>query len=115
MTSPADEIKAAAAKIRDLAKAATPGPWWPESPWLSDVVTSPLLGRVADCSIGTGYRAQSLDDAKHIAMWNPSVALLVADLLDSVSKAIDGLVLPEASFRQEIAIARAINGTGEAK
>lgn len=58
-----------------LARAATPGPWSPEKPFLSDVVTSALLGRVADCAVGTEYRAQSLEDARHIAYHDPAFAL----------------------------------------
>jgi hypothetical protein len=57
------------------ASAATPGPWHPEEPYLADVVTSDLLGRVADCSVGTGYRPQSLPDAAHIALHGPDRTL----------------------------------------
>jgi hypothetical protein len=59
----------------ELARAATPGPWSPDSPWLSDVVNSALLGPVADCSIGTGFRPQSLEDARHIAANSPDVVI----------------------------------------
>lgn len=58
-----------------LARAATPGPWSPDAPFLSDVVTSALLGPVADCAIGTDYRAQSLEDACHIARHDPARVL----------------------------------------
>jgi hypothetical protein len=57
-----------------LAHEATPGPWAPEQPLLTDVVSS-LLGPVADCAVRTGYRAQSLEDARHIARHNPTRVL----------------------------------------
>lgn len=67
-------IGARLAEWQALAQAATPGPWEPEHPFLSDFVTSALLGRVADCSVGTGYRPQSLPDARHIAAHDPASA-----------------------------------------
>lgn len=59
----------------ETARAATPGPWAPDAPWLSDVVNSALLGPVADCSIGTVFRPQSLEDAKHIAANDPAAII----------------------------------------
>jgi hypothetical protein len=70
----ADQLRRAAAKLRETAKAATPGPWHPAQPMLADMVTSPLLGHIADCSVGTGYRHQSLEDARWISLVNPSIA-----------------------------------------
>lgn len=58
-----------------FARDATPGPWSPERPMLTDVVTSALLGRVADCSVGRDYRPQSLEDARHIARHDPARVL----------------------------------------
>ncbi|MFI5880823.1 DUF6221 family protein [Streptomyces sp. NPDC051554] len=57
------------------AEAATPGPWAPEGALGADVVTSALLGRVADCSVGTDYRPQSIPDAAHIARHDPAAVL----------------------------------------
>jgi hypothetical protein len=55
-----------------VAKAATPGPWATDDPWLSDVVGSLVdRRRVADCSVGMGYRDGSLGDAAHIACHDP--------------------------------------------
>lgn len=68
-------LHAAHAAAEKAAEAATPGPWAPEDPLLSDVVTSALLGRVADCSVGTGYRPQSIPDAAHIAANDPATVL----------------------------------------
>jgi hypothetical protein len=58
---------------------ATPGPWAPDKPWLADVVVSGLLGPVADCAVGTGYRAQSLEDARHIARHDPNEVIADCD------------------------------------
>jgi hypothetical protein len=78
MSEPADlhsRLVAEVLRRLEVARAATPGPWSPDKPWLSDVVNSALLGPVADCSIGTGYRAQSLEDARHIALQDPGDAI----------------------------------------
>ncbi|MFF4848810.1 DUF6221 family protein [Streptomyces sp. NPDC001194] len=61
------------------ARAATPGPWVSDEPWLADWVKSGILGHVADCSIGAGYRAQSIPDAAHIARYDPARALAEID------------------------------------
>lgn len=100
--SETDEI---AAWLRSQAEAdieaagkATPGPWAPEEPLLTDVVTSALLGRVADCSVGTGYRAQSLPDARHIARHDPLTEKARAESVLAVIddyEAADGFDLEE--------------------
>lgn len=75
MTGPLEFVEAAHKQAEEIARAATPGPWAPEDPWLSDVVTSALLGRVADCSLGTGYRAQAIQDARRITLHDPAAVL----------------------------------------
>jgi len=70
-----ERLTAAVEARLEVARAATPGPWAPDHPWLSDVVNSALLGAVADCSVGTGYRAQSLEDARHIAAHDPATVI----------------------------------------
>lgn len=84
--APAARLRAAAGVVRELSTAATPGPWTPESPLLSDIVTSALLGRVADCSVGTEYRPQSIPDAAWIALMHPGVGEPLAKWLEYVAE-----------------------------
>jgi len=58
------------------ANAATPGPWKTDDPLMSDFVGSqPGKHYVADCSVGTGYRSGSIQDADHIARHDPARVL----------------------------------------
>jgi uncharacterized membrane protein len=74
MTS-ADQLRAAAGKIRETAKATTQGE---EEPW--------FVVRPGACvTVWDGFVAAYEEDAPHIALWSPPVALAVADLLDDVA------------------------------
>lgn len=103
------DLRAAAARIRDVAANAMPGPWAPEDPMLSDVVCGDR-GFVADCSVGEGYRRGSLDDARHIAAWSPDRALAVADLLDAIGSEKPQDVT-SAVYARASALADLIGGT----
>lgn len=105
MTTPADELRQAAATIREVAAKASPGPWWNDD---HEIYTVDRDWVAESCDVDNPELATG--NGAHIAMWHPGMTILVADFLDAVGKSIDGLDLPEASFRQEIAIARAING-----
>lgn len=92
----ADFIRARLDEDEAVAKAATPGPWEPERPWLSDVVTSKLLGRIADFSSARvlnrdegGYRPQSIPDARHVAHWDPARVLAETAAKRGILDAID--------------------------
>jgi hypothetical protein len=82
--SPADQLRQAAALMRERAQAATPGPWsaaadglvWPEGPG------DPVSG------------STQIEDAEHIAGADPTTMLAVADLLNfsaATSNILDAL------------------------
>lgn len=110
--TPAAELRAAAAKIRERAGRACGRPWRNR-----DGLIEGNGARVATAAIAEGH-----DSADHIALWHPGVAELVADWLDAVAQAVDGmdcsaddgLVVSPFGTGRAVAIARAINGEPEA-
>lgn len=79
----AETLRRAAAKIRETAQAATPGPWW-ANPIASEAEVDVYAGTGTseDIAVADGaYRA----DAEHIATWSPDVAELVAETLELAS------------------------------
>lgn len=78
-------LRAAAARMRELAEGATPGPWastrchHQESGYEHSVISADPFGQFAD----TGESMVPEEDARHIAAWHPTVALAVADFLDA--------------------------------
>ena len=97
----ADRLRKVAAEMRELAEAATPGPWFAIP---NDETFNPSVGTVPAtypsrletemwvAEAGPG-RA---DDAIHIAAWSPLVALEAAELLDELS----GLAGAIADYRE---------------
>lgn len=94
--TPAEELRAAAARIRERAERATPGPWsvfddesgmfWVHSGAVDAGGHGPVTmdlqeGGVAVESDSEAGRA----DAEHIAAWCPPPALAVAALLEAVA------------------------------
>jgi len=111
--SDTDLLREAAARVRETATAAAPGPWHMDEGqriYAEDgaYVTSPWTNDERD------------DDLDHIALWHPGVALAVADLLDSeATHHVD-----DPSFERDtdplcdtwphaVRIARALVGEGE--
>ena len=113
MTTPAEELRAAAVKLRELATAATSGPW------------------AADASIPYGHRVGSSDeadwvawtgehgedgseaDAAYIASMHPGVGLMLADWLDCEARTWDNPDDGEPVTERDehaLAVARAIGG-----
>ena len=85
----AETLRRAAAKMRERAEAATPGPW-SIVPGASNVWRFPDEGTPTLVVNGVGgnvparsRREARMTDAEHIASWHPAVALAVADWLDS--------------------------------
>lgn len=100
--SPAQELRAAASKIRTVSTNAThSGPWKYES---FHVHTE--SGLIAD--------AYERGDGAHIALWNPGVAELVADWLVSAAAIAEQGKDPSCVHRPipsaALRVARAING-----
>ena len=106
------ELRNAAAKISALAMKATPGPWAADHPDYPETI----YGNDGNTSVISGGRwggeanvFDNNDDAYHIALWNPAIAVLVADWL------IGTAAIAEAGFRpvsqQALDLARTINAT----
>jgi hypothetical protein len=102
--SDTDLLRRAAARIREVAGQATPGPWCPEHVaecvneedgfgWTDHVAVNPDIGAFA-----------SAENAGHIAMWSPEVAMAVADWIDAEAD-IRPYTLPSS-----LALARLILG-----
>jgi len=114
--SAAVELRTAADKLRELAEGATPGPWR----WKPAIPGK--LGPLHDASLTwpSGYFTSGYDiwirDAVYIAAMNPLVGLALADLLDSLAddaeQSIDDRAAYGAPPRDELVLARLINGGG---
>lgn len=113
----AELLREAAAKMRERAEAATPGPWeiWEgrrdlsiESTVAEDSNGNPLP--IARTFPWEGARP----DAEHIASWHPPVALAVADWMDWMAgRAASGNSIPAMrgqGLEQALAVARAYLG-----
>ena len=102
--TPAEELRAAAARLREKAKVATAGPWKSYS------------GRV-DSSRGTVAVAfDGYYDSEWIATMHPDVAEPLAVLLEEAAEFVAQLAehyprLPVQPHARTLAIARVINGT----
>ena len=77
-------LRQAAAKMRELAHAATPGPWHHNGHVVDMGI--PPTAPYAVCHSDARPNG-SPDTAEHIAAWHPGVALAVADLLDKAAAA----------------------------
>lgn len=101
--SPAVLLREAASKMRELAEAATPGPWRALCDGYGDTSGGTaeherrdlLWVRHGDTNVGDvvstygNWNARSEADVLHIAAWHPAVALAVADWLDEVVALIE--------------------------
>lgn len=87
--TPAEELKAAAEKIRHVAVFAAKGPWVVEL--LGEGTTHPgypqRITNAGATVIAETFTAPEIwaVEAEHIAFWDPATALLVADLLDGMA------------------------------
>lgn len=89
----AETLRRAAARIRETAQAATPGPWEARSTgrrggdhWY--VVDDGQAVAHIHASDGEDEE-QRQPDAEHIALWHPGTAALVADLLDQEADEVE--------------------------
>lgn len=142
-TTASSELKAAAAKIRATAGAADHGPWEvgprhgghdtavfikqtgdPGIDWVGST-RHYLEGATKVFASQVANKTRFRENANHVALWHPGVALLVADVLDKLAddsernaRAWVGLVTTDANGlltapsweAQALALARAING-----
>lgn len=93
----ADDLRAVAAEIRELANAATPGPWgvshWREGGKTTHHTLEKTESRTVNGVERRGFLVRQVAmtyadkrghaDFTHIAAWHPAVALAVADWLDA--------------------------------
>lgn len=114
--TPADEIKAAAEKLRALAAAATPGPWhsmrWHSSDCPTGcedpscfmlIVTSARTGIVGDADadrdstfhVERSVHERGEDDAAWIAAMHPGVGAALAELLDNYGAHLTAMTHPD--------------------
>jgi hypothetical protein len=107
------ELRAAADKIRARAEVATPGPWKADHREYPEIVYGGerLATNVISGSRWNGEASifENNDDAYHIALWHPGIALLVAAWLDQVAD------VHQEGFREAsgpaLTLAQAINAT----
>jgi hypothetical protein len=120
--TPAEELRTAAATLREHATDATKGPWWSED-------TSPAQwGDNPDAKVACADGTLAVlcpewngpFNAAWIALMDPTVGIALADWLDAVAAemtAVDGTEYAYEEYPSWIAalaVARAINGTPDA-
>jgi hypothetical protein len=98
--NPSECLRKAAEHIREVAEESTPGPWADKG----HLVTS--------AAAGTSIAEPFWSDTTHIALWNPTVALLVADVFDEWARMgeLDPDLLHRVGGPETLALARAILG-----
>jgi hypothetical protein len=118
--TPADELRAAAERLREAGEAAHDGPWamskagreeWPYTAFVT-VAADDLYGRIADVWCGAGE-----ENAAWIALAHPGVAEPLATWLEAVANGWDMAtklsrsVIPRGhADHPGLALARVING-----
>jgi len=137
MSTPADELRAAAATLRKLTDDATPGPWLrPLNTRYKATVTGPLpegergnwidgidpdTGERERCTVamvptwsnGRHSRQRGGRDLEYIAAMHPGVGTALADWLDNTATSLAASTHPEwqeCVAPDALAVARAING-----
>ncbi|RAJ70235.1 hypothetical protein K378_01400 [Streptomyces sp. Amel2xB2] len=100
MTTPADELRAAAARLRALADMASPGTW--ERGGYGDYGWTVRLGDTDDSELGKA-------NAAYIAAMGPIVGTALADWLASAAVAAEWI----GPDPRAVAVARAINQSGD--
>ena len=79
--TPAERLRAAATRLREVAGAATPGPWFLDKGGDTGVYTAP---RPSPASQDIAW-SHSPDVEAYIALMHPPVALALADWLDDLA------------------------------
>ena len=112
----ADLLREAAAKMRERAEAATPGPWQVHADDAYQVGYARRDGEFDEQPMArvTGYGGTVYPwDAEHIASWHPAVALAVANLLDGSADRWDAGDLGPEEWDELAAVARAYLGADQ--
>lgn len=90
----ADLLRRAAAKVREVAEAATPGPWFVDADDDRGVYTAPRPTATSEDVLYGPYNHAGNDI--HAALWHPGVALAIADWLDAEADESEVLGSPDA-------------------
>ena len=117
--SPAVLLREAASRMRELAQAATPGPWIGHRIGLMGgrigvvVAQPPPHGAFVMVDRDNETRTE---DAAHVAAWHPAVALAVANWLDVIAQRVNSIAssLPSNDPDRDEIAARNILGYAEA-
>jgi hypothetical protein len=114
VTTPADELRAAAARLRELATDATDGPWIPDDPntrWGDDRDHQLVGGGKILATFDNDYKGPL--NATYAAAMHPGVGAALADWLDSEAGEWDPdpdvIHTWDAHFERALAVARLIN------
>lgn len=108
--SAAEELRTAAALMRDRARNATPGPWETDSD--DCCVGSAPMNRPGDDYWVLMRPGATRGDLAHIASWHPAVALAVADWLEAEASAADREYEGDPTyFLPSVTVARTYLGT----
>lgn len=108
--NPADEIRQAAATLRELATKATSGPWRTvEADVMADVLTVKDLGVPVITSAEDEMTGVEIADARWIATMSPSVAEPLAETLESTYYAIENGRCTADRLAPVLRLARQIN------
>lgn len=120
----ADVLRRAAAKMRERAEAATPGPWHVVASGMGIRTPTPAAYRFIrddrEHTVAEAWDSMTgREDAAHIASWHPAVALAVANWLDEQAGCLEEdattfrFATPEsreAMYADALAVARAYLG-----
>ena len=122
MTTPADELRTAATRLRKLAGQAAEAPWstawngqeyelrrpdeaaYPIAEWTYAIATVEPKASVQRAECDTA-------NADYIAAMHPGVGLALADWLDTAAVNAAVLTWPNAFIERALAVARAVNGS----
>lgn len=118
MTSPADELRAAAEKLRDAAELAGGQTWvadhYPEGTIVRPATSTRSLFRLAaDGTRAAGTPNVAAPIGEYIAAMHPGVGIALADWLEFTATVLDANTHPgwqETVASQPLAVVRAING-----
>lgn len=115
--TPVEELRAAAARIREVAQAASPGPWGVHVAETGIRGSAPYAWLVrldGQGAIAERVYGGTAEDLTHTALWNPVVAAAVADLLDVMERvaafAAERGYPTNEQTAAALTVARAING-----